>query len=477
MANINPYIPTSDNPWNKEKVIHLYQRLGMGATPTEIDLALQTDPQIFINNLLDNTKNRPLPAPPIWANYTAADYENTDNLIFEHRTELIYSLYTDMVNDGIRSKLFLFWHNHFVTELGVYNCNKYLWNYYFLLNQFGLGNFKTFVLEMGKSPAMLDYLNGNLNRVGSPNENYARELMELFTMGENNGYTQTDVVEVARALTGWTCNASTCNNVSFNNNRFDKNNKTIFGKTGNWNYNDVHDLIFTERKDQVAVFICEKMYRFFIHKKPDNQFISELALLFQQNNWELLPVFKALFQSEHFFDEKYAGAIIKSPIECFIGMVRAVDITAPNIQSRFNTFRYGAGELGMYIFDPINVAGWPGHEDWINETTLTQRWEFCRQIITTFTNETNRAALRNFAIKVSVPTMNDPDVITKAITLHFLGRDLDEDLHQAALLYFKGDIPENYYEDNTWNLNWNEVPFQVGNLLTFLSKLPEFQLA
>ncbi|MBK9256779.1 MAG: DUF1800 domain-containing protein [Saprospiraceae bacterium] len=477
MAGIQPYQANASMPWNKKRVIHLFRRLGFGPTPLQIDQALMSDPLIYIEGLIDGVKSRPLPVPPIWANYTAADYEDTDDLKFEHRDTFFDGFIDDMVRDGLRTKLVMFWHNHFVTELNVYDCNKYLWNYYYLLNQHCLGNFRTFVEAIGKSPAMLVYLNGNQNEVGKPNENYARELMELFTMGENNGYTQDDVVNVARALTGWRCNMYTCNDVTFSNNRFDNNNKTIFGQTGKWGYNDVHELIFTERKKQVAEFICGKLYSHFIHKNPDQEFVAELGQLFIDANWELLPVIKALFKSEHFFSDEFIDAIIKSPLECFIDLIRMTGVPPEKITSGFRTIRYGSSDLGMEIFNPINVAGWPGHQDWINENTLTQRWNITREIIAILSNADNREGLRNLAFSLVGDLSNDPDLITKELTFHFLGRELDENLHDAAVLYFKGDIPQNYFDDEIWDLYWNEAPFQIANLIGYLSRLPEFQLS
>ncbi|MFZ1704196.1 MAG: DUF1800 domain-containing protein [Saprospiraceae bacterium] len=479
MANLQLYIPSAEKPWDKKRVMHFLRRLGMGGNLTSINQALAAEPLTFIENNLLAIKNRPLPTPPVWANYTTADYDNLNDpdLPSTHRTALMDDIFTDMINDGLRSKLLLFWHNHFVAELEVYLCNRYLWNYYNLLLKHCLGNFKNFVTEIGKSPAMLVYLNGNLNEVGRPNENYARELMELFTMGENNGYTQFDVVEVARSLTGYKCNQYTCVDVTFSSSKFDKNNKTIFGLTGNWNYDDVHNLIFTERKNQVAYYICSKLYAHFVYQKPDEEFVVALANLFISSNWELLPVMKAIFQSEHFFNDEFIGANIKSPMDCFVELSRATGITAANLKDRFSTWRYGTANLGMELWDPINVAGWPGYHEWINENTLTQRWNYCKDFVTTFTNTTNRETLRNLAISLVESKINDPDFITRKITEHFIGRDISDEQHQTAVLYLKGDIPENYFEDGSWNLNWNEAPFQVGNLIVYLTRLPEFQLS
>ncbi len=477
MASLTPYVPTPDQPWNKERVIHFYRRLGFGPRPEQIGPVLAQDPGNWVESTLDGVKNMALPASPVWANYTAETYENDPDLVGEHRTELFDMMYNEMLSDGLRMKLVLFWHNHFVTELAVYYCNKYLWNYYSLLNKHCVGNFRTFVEAIGKSPAMLDYLNGNDNEIGKPNENYARELMELFTMGENNGYTQNDVVEVARALTGYKCNPNICDNVSFNSSKHDKTNKIIFGKVGNWGYDEVHQLIFTERKDQVATFICGKLYRYFVKSEIDNDFVADLASLFIASNWELLPVLKALFKSAHFFDKAVMGAIIKSPVECFMDMIRATGAETEFIKEKYGTIRSACASLGMEIFNPINVAGWPGHEEWINENTLTRRWNYSRDIVNTITNANNREKLRALAISLADGNINDAPYITEALVLHFLGSPLDADLLDKAVLYFKSDIPANYFEDGSWNLNWAEAPFQVGNLLQFLVKLPEFQLS
>ncbi len=479
MATLQPYIPSSEKPWDKKRAIHLLRRLGLGGTPASIASALAADPLTFVENTLNGIKNRAMPQSPVWANWSAQDYEDSgdDDLVFTHRQELYDSIVTDMINDGLRTKLFLFWHNHFVTELQAYNCNKYLWNYYRLLNTHCLGNFKTFVSEMGKSPAMLVYLNGNQNEAGRPNENYARELMELFTMGENNGYTQNDVVEVARALTGWRCNMYECTDVTYDNNKFDKNDKTIFGKKGKWNYNDVHNLIFTERKNEVAYYICSKLYSNFVYHTIDEEFVVQLANLFISGNWDLLPVFKAIFKSEHFYDENIIGAQIKSPMECFVDLMRSSGIPAANLGDRYGTVLDGSDNLGMDLFNPINVAGWQGYHEWINENTLTLRWNYCRDIVNSFTNQTNRETLRSLVITLSTPDISDPDLITRKVTEHFIGRPISDEQHETAVLYLKGDIPENYFEDGTWNLNWNEAPFQIGNLLVYLTRLPEFQLS
>ena len=202
-----PYEPSAAKPWNARRVAHVYRRLGFGATFAQIQAGLQLSPSDLIDSLLDPAVDLGPPDPPVWATWDYAMYEAEDpngdlDLIGQHRRELRVRWLKDMLTDGIRAKMALFWSNHFVTGINTYNSNPYMWDYYSLIHEYAFGNFRSFAREVGKNSAMLVYLNGNQNVAGSPNENYARELMELFTLGEGNGYSQADIVNMARALTG-----------------------------------------------------------------------------------------------------------------------------------------------------------------------------------------------------------------------------------------------------------------------------------
>ena len=227
-----PYTPSAAKPWNARRVAHLYRRLGFGASLTQIQQGLQMTPGDLIDQLLETAADLGPPDPPYWGGWTLDEYSaNPDpNLVFTHRDELRRRWLGEMLDEGIRAKMALFWHNHFVTELDVYGCNAYLWSYFSMIHDNAFGNFRIFAREMGKTGAMLVYLNGNLSLAGEPNENYARELMELFTMGESNGYTQADIVDMARALTGWRASDYYCDPPYFDPNRHDDTPKTVLVK-------------------------------------------------------------------------------------------------------------------------------------------------------------------------------------------------------------------------------------------------------
>lgn len=474
-----PYLPSAAKPWNARRVAHLYRRIGFGATLEQIQQGLATDPSTLVDQLLDTAYDLEIPPPPYWSGYTNVDYAGNQDLIEEHRREVRHRWFADMLSEGVRAKMALFWHNHFVTALNNYQCNSYLWSYYSMLHEYAFGNFRIFAREMGKNPAMLSYLNGNLNVVGQPNENYARELMELFTMGESNGYTQADIVEMARALTGWQAKDYACTPPYYDPALHDNNPKTIFGQTSNFGFTTAHNLIFTARAEQVAQYISGKIYKHFVYQTPDEQVLEGLGTTFRDSNWEILPVLKQLFKSEHFFEEKFMNARLKTPVETMLPIFKMAKATYPTGEVNpdwVNAFYYWTYQLGQDVLNPPNVAGWPGYRKWINESTLTARWNYSSIFAYLLTqNETLRENIRNLAITLTSES-NQPDVIVTALVDFFIGQSL-EPVHQlGAIAYFKANIPENYFQDGSWNLYWDEAPYQIVNMLYYLVRLPEFQL-
>ncbi|MCE7923146.1 MAG: DUF1800 domain-containing protein [Haliscomenobacteraceae bacterium CHB4] len=473
-----PYVPTTSKPWNARRVAHLYRRLGFGATYAQIQQGLQMTPSALVDQLLDTATALPAPTPPTWANWTFQQYNGDLGLLNEHTKELKRRWLLDMIQEGIRAKMAFFWHDHFVTQLMIYTCNSWMWNYYSLLHQYAFGNFRTFAYEIGKSPAMLMFLNGNLNIVDEPNENYARELMELFTMGESNGYTQADIVEMARALTGWQADDDDCTPASYNSAKHDNSPKTIFGQTANYDFEGAHNLIFTARSEQVAHYIPGKIYKWFVYQNADPQVIEGLAATFKNGNWEIMPVMKQLFKSEHFFEESLINAKIKSPLETMASLLKMTGAVSPtHITNHWlNEINYYAYILHQDLFEPPNVSGWKEHRHWINESTLSLRWKYAAGTIGLLQqNNGIRDNLRDLAIELT-NNSKDPAVIVPALVDFFLGQTLDPVHLQAAIGYFKAGIPENYYLDGSWNLLWSEAPDQIFNLMLYLVKLPEFQL-
>lgn len=469
------YTPNLENPWNKQKVLHLYRRLGYGPTLNELQSALAQPPSQHIDAIFDAIVASPITTPPEYADWTALNYlvdgEFDNDLYIAHAVQWIYQVIRNQKSDQFRAKIIGFWSSHFVTQLSVYNQVQPLYKYHKLMEEMCLGNFKNFVLEMGRTPAMLNYLNGADSTAANPNENYARELYELFTLGQDNGYTQNDIEETARALTGWEVELAAT--PIFNEGNWDAGSKNIFGQLGNWGYEDVIDILFQQRSDQIAEHICGEIYRYFVSDTINENIVAEMANTFKFSNFEIAPVFRQLFKSEHFFSDQAMGVKIKSPYELEFSLIRELDL-AINLDGL--NFIYSSTELmGQRLLDPPDVSGWDGYHSWITGSNLILRWDVAYAIVA-FQVEENTEGVMNF-VKGICNNSNDPEVVTRSYIDHFLIKGLLNEMeYQAAVDVFKGEVPQNYFDDGTWNLDWDVAIFQIVLLHTHLSSLPAFQL-
>lgn len=261
----------------------------------------------------------------------------------------------------LREKAALFWHGHFACR----HINSYYQQ--ILLDDIrtnALGNFKDLLFAVSKSPSMLAFLNNQQNRKQHPNENFAREVMELFTLGRGN-YTEHDVKEAARAFTGWAYN--TKGEFVFRSFFHDDGKKTILGKTGNFGGEDVLNIILENK--QTAKFISNKVYKFFVNDNADESKVSWLADRFYQSNYNITALMNDIFTSDWFYDAKNIGVKIKSPVELLAGMRRLLPMQMANEEVQLLFQR----SLGQILFYPPNVAGWPGGKSWIDSSTLMLR--------------------------------------------------------------------------------------------------------
>ena len=381
-AGLEPYT----GPLDERRLIHLLRRSCTGASPALLATYAGNTATEVVDDLIAKATDPlllPLPDVPEWENaplpgrdapQSEIDAYIANNAMWLNETRA--GLFEWMYKGELREKMTFFWHNHFVTELETYNLATLAYRYISLLRSHALGDFKAFVRAMGLTPAMLIYLNGNTNEQSAPNENYARELLELFTMSPkdrlgNDNYTQGDIEEIARALTGWVVNYFAYASV-FDSNRFDAGTKTFLGRSGEFGYDDVIDIIFEERAGEIAYNICWKIYKEFVYDAPDDEIVQGLAGIFLANNFQIEPVVSALLKSAHFFDEQVIGARIKSPVELITGTMIEVDFEPP--ADTFAIFPRGSDVIEQIVLDPPNVAGWPGHRSWVSTTTLPLRW-------------------------------------------------------------------------------------------------------
>ena len=352
--------------WDKSSASHLLSRALFGYSKEDLDFALSQTLENYVDNYLLADLPQPQ-SPGFWVEDTSS-YNNS-----VRSRELTYWWYNLMLTQGhsLQEKMVLFWHNHFVSELSVVNLPQRMYKQNKLFREFAFGNFKELTKQVTVDPAMLIYLDNTKNRKEDPNENYARELMELFTLGIGN-YSESDIAEAAKALTGWQVEGL---DSYFNPERFDDSQKTFMNETGNFDHIEIIDIIF--KKPEVAKHLCRKLYKEFVYFESDESIVDQLANIFRENNYELKPVLSALFKSDYFYSAEIIGAKIRSPIEHMIPLIKQFKINKPD----YEYLRDIANDVGQTLFSPPNVAGWEGDKTWINTNTLPARNIFSDRII------------------------------------------------------------------------------------------------
>ena len=506
-----PIVPYSGN-FGKPELLHLLRRTLFGVKKADVAYFANKSLNQVVTNLLAVPATPP--NPPLvdytgdpnhavgttWANGPSnATYQG-------QRANSLRAWWMElMVNHApnIREKMVLFWHNHAPTTIGGdVGEALYAYRYNALLRQYAVGNFKSFIRALTIDPAMLYYLNGRSNFRNAPNENYARELQELFTVGKDlpSHFTESDVQQAARVLTGWRVNNTTLSSY-FDPNVHDTGNKTfssfynntvIAGKSGatagNLELDALLNMIFAH--PEVARYFVRKLYRFFVYYEIDAgieaNVIVPLADLFRANNYEVQPVLQALFTSQHFFDmAESQGCIIKNPLDFCVGTARTLGLTGmpadiPGQDRNNRFFRDSAGQQTMNPGNPPNVAGWGAyhqgpdyHELWINADTLRKRKEFVDRILVSGSNGM-KADILTFT--ASLTNAANPNTLISEVLelLHTLPSE------PATIAGLKSILLSNQSTDAYWTTAWTTYlsnPTNTTNLNIVRTRLQSFYQA
>ena len=470
-TSVAPYEPRDNKPWDLRRVIHLLRRTNMGATPENVNLFLDLGPSKSVDYIIDKGLKAPKLSKPEWLNKYPPGPEATQREFEEYN--MLSGLWSNKlqedsglisVTSGIQSKMFLFWHSHFATHRMDYFWPQPGYLYVRLIQEYAFGDFREFLRRMGLESAMLMYLNNNQNQKGSPNTNYARELLELYTLGEGNGYTEKDIDEIARAITGYVTHAW---DVKFEQHRYDDDVKIIFGKSGKFNYDDVINLLFQEKRELIARHLTRKLYRHFVYANPAESVVNELANVLLKANFVIEPVLRTMLKSEHFFEDEFFGSIVSSPAD-YLGFIKNTFMIPDEINSDYfqgtgfwHSTMWGIGQI---ILEPPNVAGWPGHRQWLNTAKLSDRWNNVPHLFFM-----NRLKIWEFARKMSHP--NNPFLLAKEISDYLLPIKLSDEEYRELGEVLLGGIPA--YE---WNIYDNGSMNRILNLVQHIQRLPEFQL-
>lgn len=352
---------------------HLLWRAGFGPGINQLEDLHKKDIKSLMNDLFKEETF-------LYVNYDTPDIAETGDYMMNDQTpaekkkemqrisrqqneELNLNFLDKMVNskEQMREKMAFFWHGHFASRVVNPKFNRQILN---VIRKNALGNFKDLLFEVSQAPAMLNFLNNQQNKKDHPNENFAREVMELFTMGRGN-YTEKDIREGARAFTGWGSDKE--GNFKERKNLHDEGAKTFLGKTGNFTGTDVLNIILEEKA--TAKFITTKIYKFFVNENVDENIVKSLSESFYQSGYDIKKLMMDIFSGSWFYDKKNIGSRIKSPIELMAGIMRSLPMNIQNPESLIVYQKL----LGQMLLYPPNVSGWPNGKSWIDSSTLMLR--------------------------------------------------------------------------------------------------------
>jgi len=396
-------LPQAGNSWTPLEAAHLLNRAGFSANPDEIKTMHALGRAKAVDSLLNPTESLDAFPRPDWASkeqaladmrmrleqrreiqkksrgLSAEETEKLRRLTFqemqrENRQHALESQdwwFRRMLKTKapLREKMTLFWHDHFSSSVQKVKQPVLMLNQNELFRRHAFGSFKSLTQEVLMDPAMMLYLDTQSSKKGQPNENFAREVMELFTLGEGT-YTEEDIHDAARAFTGYSLNRLT-GEVFHNRRQWDGTPKTVFGKTGDYNGKDIINLIF--EKPEAAKFMAKKIWEFFVYDNPPDSAVKMLAETLREADYALLPLLREMFLSKEFYSEASIRSQIKCPVQFIIALLKQLEITEPP-----SAFPITAQQqLGQILFMPPNVAGWDWGQAWINTNTLLTRYNLC----------------------------------------------------------------------------------------------------
>lgn len=354
---------------HQQKIQHLYLRAAFGETPDVISKKVKSSLDKNVDDLFSATLqylSLKTIENPIKNGKPASNLKILFSILRSREETLELNLdWMDMMantNAPLREKMTLFWHNHFATSTPFAWLMQVQNN---TLRKHALGSFKKMLHAVAKDPAMILFLNNEQNKKDAPNENFAREVMELFTLGRGNLYTEKDIKEAARAFTGWRINKM--GEYEFSEEDHDFGEKEFLGRKGNFNGEEILNILLEER--QTAKYLTQKIYREFVNEQVDEEITNALAEDFYKSNYDIKKLMKQIFTAEWFYDERNIGAKISSPVELIVRYKKLINFDV----KRDDGLIYMQKLLGQTLFFPPNVAGWPGGKNWIDSSSLFLR--------------------------------------------------------------------------------------------------------
>jgi len=455
-----------------DKIKHLYGRAGFGLSLKEWERKQQWSVSQAVDELFKQAQTASpfsTPAPPDVAGYLQmSEMNKAETRKKERRLVVLQSV--DWIKrmssenySPFLERMSLFWHGHFACQSKT---STLAGNQLNTIRTHALGSFRELVLAIAQDPSMIRFLNNQQNRKQKPNENFARELMELFTIGRGN-YTENDIKEAARAFTGWSSTPK--GKFIFRSGIHDYGRKTFFGKTGRFDGTDIIDIILS--KEETARFIVRKIYRYFVNEQINERHVHDLAKSFYASDYNIEKLMRKIFLSDWFYDKINRGSKIKSPVDLLAGMLKNLHIEFQNELA----LAFLQRSLGQSLFNPPNVAGWPGNKSWVDNSTLMIRLNLPAYLLSS--KEVNFKLKEEFEARKQnkITKRLSAAVDLSPIFKQMKGKSLKEQVDYLSnyLLPAKPQAPLQLFE----RITRGQSPEQATKLLLLgIMSLPEYQM-
>jgi uncharacterized protein (DUF1800 family) len=451
------YEPSASEPWDTRRLCHLLRRAAFGPTPGRIEKFKSRDVYEVVDWLLEYD--------PETDPFEGAVDELEGFVNFTRSDAVASYWYYRMLNSPqpLQERLALFWHGRWATGAGKVDNGRYMAGQVQTFRRLGIGSFRELCVAMGRDPAMLYWLDGISNRKGKPNENYAREVMELFTLGIGN-YTERDVKELARAYTGWRVDGENEAAV-FDAKQFDDGAKEILGQKGKFDSESAVDVLLAQ--PAASKHLARNLLVEFVHPDPLPQHVDHYAKKLLEYDWNVKLVLRDMFSSRLFFSDWAYRARIKSPVELVVASALAI---GGKVSTDF--LRDASTRLGQNLLNPPNVKGWPGGQTWINSNTVLLRFNFAMQVATQRQREfVRRSQIESWMKEHHVQTSDD---VIDHFALVLLDGKLPADARKLLADYMNRDSKG---QVKTFKLSPETLNSKVRGVLHMMMTMPEYQLA
>jgi hypothetical protein len=473
------FSPLPERLWNRTTAAHLLNRAGFGGTPREIDALVSLGLNKAVASLTNPDEDDDLyPLPHLVDPATRMVFKRrmkdaTDAFARREVQRELQQADNRSITDlrvwwlnrlrytcaPLREKMTLFWHSHFATSNQKVNFPWLMMSQNSLLRRNALGDFPAILKEISRDPAMIRWLDLEQSRREHPNENFAREVMELFSLGEGH-YSEKDIQEASRAFTGYRVNQEN-GAFRFLPREYDSSEKTFFCRTGPFTGDQIIDMIC--ERPECARFLARKLWTFFVTTDPSRENISELAVLLQSNHYRIAPTLSTLFQSAVFYSPRVIAHQIKGPVQWMIQTTRMLEIPLPDAR----VLESSLGALGQILFAPPNVKGWDGGRAWISASSLLYRYNLAAYLLSGKARILGggKSSVAVIPLEKIAPlsVRNDPDALLDTIAFRVFNRTLSTK-ERAQFLSFLSSKPRPFTDT------------VIRDFLQVMMSTPEYQL-